>query len=787
MQKSLTDIVPWTRSIASPFAFMAIGLVICTAVTIGFCQYWFIANGEEEWEAQRLVLTVHEAKRNLTEEIGDAQRKAIFLAKMPPIQGIIRAEAAGGIDPLDGSTLKHWRDRLAHIFASMIESAPNLGRIGYVQAANNNREIVSVRRLQGRIDRIPDDKLHEFGQQEDLSRAMKLSEGTSTLSDIHLSRDDSNADLPQTPHLRISTPIFSETGEVYGLIFVDMNMKPLLEAMHRSASPGEKLYLTNENGDYLLHPDRSKTFGFDLGSRHLLQVDQAVLKSFYSDASRLDASATIEDAQGENIIHAAKLYLDDADKARFLVAAAALPKNQLLAKSSETRSRIILISALLALAGAVFAMVFSRYMIQPLNELNVASQKLMAGISIKDIEVPSERSDEVGELSRSFRAMAGALETRNASLKEKEGKISAILEATVNPIITFDDKGDIQTINPATNRLFGYSKKELIGANISMLLSEEHRENYARYFTKNKESKDKDTGSAGQEVEGLKNDGTTFPIIFSVSEVPLKDKKLFTGIIIDLTEQKKVDRMKNEFVSTVSHELRTPLTAIKGSLGLVNSMMTQEFPNHLKSMLSIAYNNCDRLVRLVNDILDIEKMEAGKMTYAFQSIDLDIFLDNAVEANRSYAEELGVELQLEHMPDDVQVQADPDRLSQVVANLISNAAKFSPNGETVLVSAQKSEDLIRISVADRGQGIPEEFQEKIFGKFAQADSSDTKAQGGTGLGLAISKAIIEAHMGEIGFETSEGGGTTFFFDLPLVDAQSLPGDDTAAEPEKICA
>jgi signal transduction histidine kinase len=181
-------------------------------------------------------------------------------------------------------------------------------------------------------------------------------------------------------------------------------------------------------------------------------------------------------------------------------------------------------------------------------------------------------------------------------------------------------------------------------------------------------------------------------------------------------------------------------------------------------MAEIAYRNSERLTRLINDILDLDKIESGKMPFDPQPVDLRQAIEEALEDNQPYAEQQGVALVLEPGAQDVQVYADPDRLQQVLANLLSNAIKFSPSGESVEARVRPAADRIRVEVADRGSGIPEEFRDRIFQKFTQADSARSK--GGTGLGLSIAKAIVERSGGYLSFESAVGRGTTFYFELP---------------------
>jgi PAS domain S-box-containing protein len=241
----------------------------------------------------------------------------------------------------------------------------------------------------------------------------------------------------------------------------------------------------------------------------------------------------------------------------------------------------------------------------------------------------------------------------------------------------------------------------------------------------------------------------------------------FYSTMTDITEMKRIDRMKSEFVSMVSHELRTPLTSIRGSLGLIAGGVAGNMPDAAKNLVDIAKNNCERLIRLINNILDTEKIEAGEMRFDLEVVALAPIVIQAIAANEGFAATWNVTLKLRSgAAEAARVKVDSDGLSQVLTNLLSNAVKYSSPGSSVDVSVARMQGRVRVEVRDHGPGIPEEFRARIFQKFAQADSSDSRQKGGTGLGLNISKAIIERLGGTIGFLTATGAGTTFFFELP---------------------
>lgn len=244
--------------------------------------------------------------------------------------------------------------------------------------------------------------------------------------------------------------------------------------------------------------------------------------------------------------------------------------------------------------------------------------------------------------------------------------------------------------------------------------------------------------------------------------------KYFVQQFEDITERKKMDQMKAEFISVISHELRTPLTSIRGSLGLIEGAFAKDLPDRVLSLVSLAHKNCERLILLINDILDLDKIAAGKMRFDMRIENLAKLVTAGVEANSAYAARFNVTFDVGAVPSEIHVRVDANRWHQVFSNLLSNAAKFSPEGGRVAVTCRVMGQTVRIAVRDKGAGISPEFRSRIFEKFTQADSTITRQKGGTGLGLHISKQIIERMNGRIGFDSVMGGGTTFWFDMPVV-------------------
>lgn len=360
----------------------------------------------------------------------------------------------------------------------------------------------------------------------------------------------------------------------------------------------------------------------------------------------------------------------------------------------------------------------------------------------------------------------------DAVQNEKEF-LNAMLDNLEDGIIACNEKGNITVLNNAILKNFVL---DIANKNINI----EELPEYYQLFTCDKKPLPKENYPLQRAFRGeviqrlpliIKFDHGEVDVIIDGQPIITKDGKSLGAVIVvhDITELKHTEKLKNEFVSIVSHELRTPLTSIRGSLGLLVSGVLGTFSEKSKKLLDIANNNCERLLLLINDILDIEKIEAGKMEFQLKDTNLNQLIHEAVEANKMYAEKYSISLEIIQQ-EELLVSVDPGRLMQVLANLLSNACKFSPPNETVTIEIQKKGNKGRVAVIDKGAGIPLEFQQRIFQKFSQADSSDTRGKGGTGLGLNISKSIIEKMGGMLDFISKPNEGTTFYFDLPLLDS-----------------
>jgi PAS domain S-box-containing protein len=350
---------------------------------------------------------------------------------------------------------------------------------------------------------------------------------------------------------------------------------------------------------------------------------------------------------------------------------------------------------------------------------------------------------------------------------EKRLQLAAtVFENTSEGIMITDREGCIQSTNPAFTAITGFAPDEVLGQNPRILQSGmQTPEFYAKMWASIAKS-----GQWQGEIINRRKNGEAYTQWLNINAVKDSGGNVthYVGVTFDISELKASERMKDEFIATVSHELRTPLTSIHGSLSLLDGGVAADSPEKSAELVRIARGNSERLVRLIDDILSIAKIESEKMQFHLRSVNLSDLVTDAVEAIEEYAKQYDVEIRVSPGAKDARVLGDRDRLMQVLANLLSNAVKHSPEDGIIEVETMRNEGYWRVSVSDNGPGIPESFRSEVFKKFAQADATDRRKRGGTGLGLSISKAIVDRLGGRIGFDSEPDVETCFYFELPVL-------------------
>jgi PAS domain S-box-containing protein len=429
-------------------------------------------------------------------------------------------------------------------------------------------------------------------------------------------------------------------------------------------------------------------------------------------------------------------------------------------------------TALTTIVGLVVALLLSQNIVRAMERFAHAAQAIAAGNFHERINL--RRADEIGRAAAAFDSMAAALERDVSRLAALQHQTETILNSTAEGIYAIDSHGVCTIVNPSTARMTGYTVAELRGSMIHGLIHHTRADGTPYPFEECPGGSAVRDGIAREMCDELfwRKDGSSFPVEYSA--VPIRDNNTVVGVVLsfrDVTERRQIERMKDEFISVVSHELRTPLTSIRGSLGLLAAGLLGPISERATRMVEVAVSNTDRLIRLINDILDIERIETGHAPMDKHWTDARDLVLRSVESIRSMADAAQLRVLADAEP--ILLRADPDRLQQTLTNLLGNAIKFSPPGSSIDVRARRQDGQAVISVRDRGRGIPADKLEAIFSRFEQVDASDAREKGGSGLGLAIARSIVEQHGGRIWAESTLGQGSTFFFTIPISERASL--------------
>ncbi|MGD2181309.1 ATP-binding protein [Lusitaniella coriacea] len=417
--------------------------------------------------------------------------------------------------------------------------------------------------------------------------------------------------------------------------------------------------------------------------------------------------------------------------------------------------------------GLGFSFILANRLVRPLRKMTRATEQISEGNY--DIEIDSLSNDELGVLAREITTMSQKLKAFQALNVEKviaeKQRSEAIILSISDGLIVVDSEFKIIAINQAAARLVKTPEKIAAGNHFLDIFNHQTLYEYIKRTAQTGKSPEIDEKESVISVEKGKN---TLYYKISITPVTVNSDKVLGVVLLlqDITKLKELDRLKSEFVATASHELRTPLTGMAMSINLLLETTQEKLSDREIELLQAAEEDVERLRGLVNDLLDLSKIESGRLEMEFSEVEADFLLEKAVSALQIQAEEKQIEL-LQHVPENLpQVRADPNKIVWVLTNLIANALRYTEVGGEIQVSAYKKGTWIQFSVEDDGEGIPWEYQSKIFDKFVQVKTE--KDVGGSGLGLAICKEMVQAHGGKIWVDSTPGEGSTFAFSVPVV-------------------
>ncbi|MCU6433729.1 PAS domain-containing protein [Undibacterium sp. Jales W-56] len=585
----------------------------------------------------------------------------------------------------------------------------------------------------------------------------------------------------------VSIPITRSDGSYRGVMGVHLSWAWARQTAQNLLTPAGNQYaadilIIREDGTVLLGPKSMEETKIDLAKLKLSLADKNDTKrEHWADGhTYLMSYATTDQALSHPNLHWTILVRQREELA--------------MAASYQLQKNIMLLGGLLGLIMALLASLLSRRLSKPLNQLSAAvearadnqnataiplvsgfyearllSKTLSEMIASEEknrlalVEINEHLESTVAQRTGEIAKKANELELSLREQKNAQNRLQAIAD-NLPSIITYIDANERHVfVNAYVTTMYEIAPQDLIGKTVREVNGDDIYAELAPYVQ----------AALRGEAVNFESERTVGELrhFYQFNYIPAKnpagDVEGFYAMTFDITERKRIELMKSEFVATVSHELRTPLTSINGALRLIGAGLAGDISKKTQDLVDIATRNSERLLRLINDILDMEKIESGNMEFTIHPVNLISLIQESVASTMSFAEQHHIRLLFQSVEPEFIAQVDKDRLSQVITNLISNAIKFSHSGGEVRISIEHRNQAVRISISDRGCGIPRDFYDKIFQKFSQVDSSNIKKKGGTGLGLSICKTIIEQMHGKIGFTSEVNVGSTFYVDLPL--------------------
>lgn len=705
---------------------------------------------------QTLSLQAEQDSTVLEETFKNNVADVRFLANTPPISGIIRAAKNDGYDQVEDTTLSLWQQRLSQIFYEFMSSQSNIAQIRYIGKANEGMELVRVEKQHGtgasRI--ILHNALQAKADRNYFQQTAKLGNGQIYISDINLNREHGRLDYPLWPTYRVSTPIYDDQGEFFGIVIINYNAQQLINQFQVKLAQNMLLYILNTEGEYLSHPQQNKAFSFETG---LASTSWSEDFSVFADTEKMRLLQTADDEQ----LYAIEKQVSLNDTNRFIRLVLAMQKDDVSQLIADRRFASMFTLMLIIAIGGVIILIYRKILVKQVDLSFAQSQyaALIEGsrdaiLTVTTDGMIDDWNDATFEILRippfslANRHLVDIVDSKGqSSLGENLDACLAGSKVPSTEIITHIASGELLALSVVLSPIHD-NQDNIIGASTII------RDITEQILVK-------------QDLENLN--------LSLEQQVELRTEELQKAT----QEAVEASQMKSSFVANVSHEIRTPLNGI---IGMHNLMRSGELDNKQSSYLEMATHSAKSLLMLINDILDLSKIEAGKLDIEKQPLNLIDNFSQAANSMSARALDKNVEIVLDIA--DIKhpvVIGDGLRLRQILNNLISNAIKFTERGE-IVISASTTVDTttdqikLQASVKDSGVGIEKDKLNTLFKAFSQEDVSTTRRYGGTGLGLSIVSNLCHLMGGNCHVTSEKGTGSTFSFDLTLSasDRNTMP-------------
>jgi len=659
------------------------------------------------------------------------------------------------------------KQHVADLFEALLEIRPDYTQVRLIGVRNGGAEIVRVNRnAEGEISRTQETSLQVKSGEPYFKQAIAHDWAGHSVaaapvpralfSRIGFKRENGQISYPLSYTLRAMYPLLDDSNRPAGFIVINVDYAKFLSSALGGVALESNVFVLNGRGDYLSYFGGGRIAGLEIRGQYTRPPSAMVQALLETD----QASGVLQDSEAVSYFETVVPGDDHSDL--WIKIAFVQPMETLLQEVGGVGWQSVLAAALIVALALVVVMILISLILRPFKILETEVKRAEEGETA--LNLPVQWKNELGQLAKAFQSLVD-------KHVQAETRLGLIIDNIGEGVVTIDEIGTIMTFNPACERIFQYAADEVIGKNIGMLMPSRQARRHHQFLTRYLEEGKRGTDWSARLETGKRSDGTEFPLELTVTELQFEKKPLYVGILRDVSERQIAEKAKLDFLASISHELRTPLTSIRGALGLLQSDAVAASPEKKHKITAVAVKNCERLQDLIDGLLDMDRLEGKRFRLNKELLDLRDLPKNVSPLMQNLQDQYGVHFEIAGDSQYAQVLGDRMQLRRVLANLLSNAAKFSKPGDKVVIRVLRDTErkVARLTVSDRGSGVPEAARAKIFEKFSRAESSDAGSQGGAGIGLAIAAELIALHGGSLQYMPVDGGGSAFFFDLPLAN------------------
>jgi PAS domain S-box-containing protein len=768
-----------------------VALVLLTAAAVGYLTY----RNVEAFALPRGLDRIDTRTRILAAELEAGVRAAradvVGFASAVAVEGIIRSRLAGGIDPIGGTSEAVWRARMASRYAAELAAKPSYREFRIIGSDDGGREIVRVDRQgpDGAIRVVPDAELGRQGDRDFFTDAIKLGGGEVYVSPIDLSRQNGVIRTPHVPVMRIATTLHKPDGTAFGIVIINIDLRPAFDRIRSAGRDGGHVYVVNAQGDYLVHPDPLREFGFETGRPDRMQDD------FPEFAQLLGQNETapriLKNRAGDDFgVGWQTVRLADGPRTAVIET---VPYAELMAAVIAVRNSSLLAGLTAALGAIVLAVLLARSLAKPLVQMTRAVEGFARD---EPTAIPTDAAGEIGLLAQAFARMAGEVRDKTTALLDSERMARGITDTALDAFVQMNQSGIIIDWNPQAQAVLGWSRDQAIGKVLGdLIVPQRHRARHHAGLGRFLRSGESAILGKRFEIEALRRDGSEIKVELSVTALRRRGDTVFNGFIRDLTESIAADERHRQsekmeavgqLVGGIAHDFNNTLTVITGTIDLLAEGVADN--PQLLSIAKLIAEAADRGAELTAHLLAF----ARKQPLQPRETDINELIVSAQDlCQRSLGEQIAIKTVLD--PSAWPALVDPTQLTTALLNLAINARDAMPTGGSLTLetnnivldegyAATNREvvpgNYVMIAVSDTGAGIPEAIRDRVFEPFFS-----TKAVGkGTGLGLSMVYGFVKQSNGHIKVYSEEGHGTTIKLYLPRSGAQTVQSPAAAIGP-----